>query len=401
MAGIGEASAILGTVQVGLSLARTLYACISDYRSAREEISSLATDVEVTLTQVQELDRLVSDNDTTKLLNERGLKLAETCAKDSKLMVEKLLKLLTKTGVPERRSQAIRLDDIDVSRFGRAGWVFLKPQVIVAKRELDSIRLSMLFARSCIEAQSASNSADRDAAVSRIAGLERSRWLARRLLREAQAESQKALTSAASNVGVTLPAPVSTLSEPPLQRSSTKGVAFSRKHVHLPNVPAVLSPIPAAPASLDGEIVDRMTQQVQRDEEQLQRQQEREQERMRASILQKIKQDEAERLAEDAAAQLARAEAVEAYKADVRERLRASREKSDKMRAQLQASFSHELADADVDRFLDAQNAQDLQDDFVALMIDEYKAPSTATVANAEESSLGSTIVEPQEAGNG
>lgn len=138
------------------------------------------------------------------------------------------------------------------------------------------------------------------------------------------------------------------------------------------NAPSVFSPKPAAPESVDGEIVERLTQQVEKDEEQLRL----ERERMRENILKQMQQDENERKAKDAATRQERETAVETYKGEVRQRLHNARERSERMRAQMLASFSHELVDADVQKFIDAQNASELQDDFVALMIDEYKAPA-------------------------
>lgn len=393
MAGVGEASAVLSTIQIGFSLAKTLYACVGDYRSAREEIISLATDVEATLTQAQELDQLVASNESHRLLNERGLRLAEKCNNDFRAMVQKLLKLLTKAGVPERQMQAISLNDIDVSKFRRAAWVVYKPEVTVAKRELDRIRITMLIARSCVEAQSASNSADRDAAVSRIAGLERSRMLARRLLREAQAEHQKTAMSTASYSGVPAAEPVSTRSEPPPQRASSRIGTLSQRQLRRVDGATELVTKPTAPASFDGHVVERVTQQVEKDEAQLRS----EKEEMRNSILKQLQQDESDRKAREAAETLARDQAVEAYKADVRRRLTATRERSERMRTQLLSTFSHELDDSEVQDFIETQNSQELKDDFVSLMIDKYKAPVprvATSSTNPDTSSSSSTIAE-------
>lgn len=178
MAVIGEASAILSTIQIGLSLAKTLYACVGEYKNAREDIISLATDVEATLTQAQELERLISSADASQILNERGLKLARKCSTDSERVIIKLLKLLAKAGISEGQTHNIKPDDIDVSKFRRATWVFVRSEVLEVRRELDSIKLSALFARSCIEAKSATSADDRDAAASRIVGLQRSRRIA-------------------------------------------------------------------------------------------------------------------------------------------------------------------------------------------------------------------------------
>lgn len=46
MAGIGEATAIAASIEIGSSLAKTLVAVVSDYKSAREDISCVATEVE-------------------------------------------------------------------------------------------------------------------------------------------------------------------------------------------------------------------------------------------------------------------------------------------------------------------------------------------------------------------
>lgn len=406
MAGIGEAGAILGTIQLGLSLAKTLYACVGDYRSARDDIISLATDIEATLTQAQELDDLVASNETSKLLNERGLKLAEKCRNDSKAMVQKLLKLLTKTGVPEREAQAIAINDIDASRFRRAAWVLFKPEVTLAKRELDSIKLQMLVARSCIEAQSATNPTDRNAAASRLAGLEKSRWLARRLLREAQIDNRKAMHTAASYSGVALAEAVSTRSEPPQPKAFTSTVSepppyrhsaprrrpsrsgpVSARQPRRGDATAVLEPKPLSPDSLDGDVVERVTQQVERDEAKLRL----DQERMRNDILKQLEEDERQRKVKEAADRFAREEAIETYKADVRKRLNATRARSERMRAQLVESFSHELDEEGIQNFIDIQSTGELHDDFAALMIGEYKAPpartSTATASTSADRS--------------
>lgn len=180
MAGTVEASAILSTIEIGFSLAKTLYASVGEYKNARDDITRLATDVEATLTQAQELEALLASTSTSaaQVLNKRGLKLERKCTTDSQRIVLRLLKLLTKAGVSERQAHNITPDDIDVSKFRRAAWVFLKKDVLEARRELDSIKLSALLARSCVEAKSAANADEIAAAASRIVGLQRSRRLA-------------------------------------------------------------------------------------------------------------------------------------------------------------------------------------------------------------------------------
>lgn len=49
MAGIGEASAIIGVIQVGFSFATALNTYVSDVSEAGDDISSLISDIEATL----------------------------------------------------------------------------------------------------------------------------------------------------------------------------------------------------------------------------------------------------------------------------------------------------------------------------------------------------------------
>ena len=122
IAGIGEASAIIGVLQVGLSLAKTLHGYIGDYEDARNDVVSLATQIEATLNQVKALNDLVTINKATKLLDDSGQQQADSCVTEADKIVKKIIKLLTEAGVPETPEQVIKPEDIDVCRFTRAYW---------------------------------------------------------------------------------------------------------------------------------------------------------------------------------------------------------------------------------------------------------------------------------------
>jgi hypothetical protein len=365
MAGIGEASAIVATIQVGFSLAKTLIAVVSDYKSAREDISCVATEVDATLNQAAELDALVKNNATTRRLNDRGLKLAEKCKVDSTRIVDKLMRLLTKAGVPEDQPSTIEPEDIEVSNFSRAAWVFLKPQIIVIQRELNSIRLQILLAHTCIDAESAPSEKDRVAASKLVPGLRRSRQLACRLVREAQIQSDKANESAMSNRGMDLQsAPgISGISSPPAHRGSraTNGARISTSRRPLGREDVV--PQTQAPHrnALNDSDTDQVAEEIRRELEQ--------------ELLTKLENKVKERDAVRASEKRLRDEAVERYKQDTRERLSTMKERSAATRQRLHATFTSELPDSEVQSFLDAQHQQELHDDFVELMIDEYKVP--------------------------
>ena len=59
MVGIGEASAVIAVVQVGFSLATALNTYTADVSDARDDISSLASDIEATFGQLCDLGKLI------------------------------------------------------------------------------------------------------------------------------------------------------------------------------------------------------------------------------------------------------------------------------------------------------------------------------------------------------
>ena len=365
MAGIGEATAIAASIEIGLSLAKTLVAVVSDYKSAREDISSVATEVDATLNQAAELDALVKNNDHTRRLNDRGLRLAEKCKVDSTRIVEKLIRLLTKAGVPGDHPSTIGPDDIEVSKFGRAAWIFLKPQIVVIQRELNSVRIQILLLHTFIDAQTASSERDRATALKLIPGLERSRQRALRLLRLAESQSDKAEGSAMSNRGMALQSAPGTsgISSPPTHQASR--VRDSRAASNSRRPPGRMDVVPQTNLprliALNDDDINQELEELRREVAQ----------ELLASVENDVKEQDAARAHE----KRVRDEAVEEYKQDTRARLSTMKERTAETRQRLHATFTSELPDAEVQEFLNAQHQQELNDDFVELMIDAYKAP--------------------------
>ena len=146
MAGIGEASAIVGVLQVGLSLATALNTYISDVSDAGDDITSLVSDIEATLSQLSDLDKLIEKNETTKAWSEDGLKNAKKCVTDCEKIITKLRKLLKKSTASA--TSEVNRDEIDVSKLEKALWPFIKPQLEVRRRELQSIKQDIMIAYS-------------------------------------------------------------------------------------------------------------------------------------------------------------------------------------------------------------------------------------------------------------
>ena len=108
MAGIGEASAIIGIVQVGFSLAAALNTYVSEIREAREDILELASDIDSTFLQLQDLGKLIEQNESTKAWSDGGVKLAQKCVTDCQKAVATLRKLLKKSTASAISGEVVR-----------------------------------------------------------------------------------------------------------------------------------------------------------------------------------------------------------------------------------------------------------------------------------------------------
>jgi chromosome segregation ATPase len=121
MAGVGEASAVLAVVQVGLSLATALNTYISDVQDAQDNIQSLVSDIDATFGQLRDLGRLIEKNETVKAWSDDGLRNAKKCVIDCEKVIAKLRKLLKKSTASATSAQVDR-DEIDITKLERARW---------------------------------------------------------------------------------------------------------------------------------------------------------------------------------------------------------------------------------------------------------------------------------------
>ncbi|KAM0721374.1 hypothetical protein Q7P37_002298 [Cladosporium fusiforme] len=175
MSVVGEVSAVLGLVEAGFSLAKAIRTAVQDYQDAKNDIGSLADDIETTLALVSNLDTLIRDNDITPTFDQNGIQIARKCVKSAGRIVEDLLKLLTLAGVPRDPHSKIKSEDIKVSCFERLGWLRIKSRVKVKREELNGVRLEVLVAKTCKDIRAATSPAELATLSAIIAGLERSR----------------------------------------------------------------------------------------------------------------------------------------------------------------------------------------------------------------------------------
>jgi hypothetical protein len=335
MAGIGEASAIIGVVQVGFSLARTLNTYIGDYKDSRESIIGLAAELDATIIQVQELNSLVASSKAAKSLGEGSRKLAEKCVQDSDRLIKKLVELLTKARLPEDPKEIVNIkpEDIVIDKLTRASWPFIKPQVDVVKSELHLMKTDILVARSCIQSQSASTPGDRDANGASIAALARSRKIARQILRKAKA----------------------------IERRSTRYPTRRPRHLNQYNhrSGSDTSVESALTRSTNGR-----TGSAESSTAEVGNQMEVFLEEYRKSVLEEIQTEDAKRKAQATADEEARARAVEVYQESVKQKLARLRENAETTEQQIKETFGNAVNGDQVKEFLDKQRSQQMQDEF-------------------------------------
>ena len=137
----------IGVVTVGFSLAKALNTYISDVKDANDDITSLISDIEATLGQLNDLVKLIEKNKTTKAWSEDGLKHAKKCVTDCEKIITKLRALLQKS-TASATARELNRDDIDVSKLERAFWPFNKPQMEVRRKELQRIKQDIMIAYS-------------------------------------------------------------------------------------------------------------------------------------------------------------------------------------------------------------------------------------------------------------
>jgi hypothetical protein len=334
MAGIGEASAVIGVVQVGFSLARSLNTYIGDYKDSRDSIIGLAVQLETTILHVRELNTLVRSNEAAGSVSEDSRKVAENAVTSSKRLIEKLVKLLTKADLPDDPDAIINIKpgDIDVRTLTKLYWPLIKPQVDVVNLELQSMKTEILLARSCIQAQTGTTPAEKAAGEESIVAFAKSKRLARRLLKEAKTEEKRAAMSAQQPDYVP---------RPPSGRHRPSGRYSSG---------------PYRSGTYDS-ISDngRETDMMARD--------------LRESILEDLQRKDAERKAKERAEEATRKLAIENYQQMVKEKLVRLQQATEATQRRMREIFGTHLDEKLVQKFLDEQRSGQMQDEFGEMLL--------------------------------
>jgi hypothetical protein len=165
---VGTASAVLGILQVGFSLAKAIRETVKDYKDAADDLISLAQEIESTLYLVSQLDRLVVDNKKTGTFSDGGLAELNRCLKNTEQIVEALVELLTKTGISHPPGTKVKPENLIISRPHRRKWLGQKSRVKDKQDELNKVRLevtTIILLRDTLQAEPSSNKAMQQALI--------------------------------------------------------------------------------------------------------------------------------------------------------------------------------------------------------------------------------------------
>jgi hypothetical protein len=212
----------------------------------------------------------------------------------------------------------IKPEDIIVDKLTRAYWPLVKPQVDVVKSELHVMKTDILIARSCIQAQSASTPADRDANEASIVALAKSRKLARQILRKAKAKERRSVKRRYHD------------------RRTGSDISISGTD---------------SSGSESGKNLDLIAGDL------------------RKSILEDLKKEEAAQKAQQTADEEARKAAVEAYQDAMRLKLAQLHMKTESTQQQMKEIFGNAIDDSQLKKFLDQQQSQQMQDEFGEMLL--------------------------------
>ena len=187
MAGIGEASAILGVAQIGLQLAQTLVTVIGDFRDAATNINRLRDEIHLTSVCLQQLGDLAKED---RLIPGRGVLEATNLRERCRGVIWEIRTIIKKGDNPLRPDE-ITKDDIDVSYFMAWKWaLWTKKHLEDPRQELDRLKDSMTLTFVTHMAILANNDYERKMYKNQIPGMKRNVVWAEEKWRQDQQDEQ-------------------------------------------------------------------------------------------------------------------------------------------------------------------------------------------------------------------
>ncbi|RMZ79819.1 hypothetical protein DV737_g3241, partial [Chaetothyriales sp. CBS 132003] len=175
MAGIGEASAILGVAQLGLQLAQTLVMVIGDYRDAAVNINRLRDEVNLTSICLEQLGALAKEG---RLIAGRGVLEAANLCERCRAVIWQIRTVIRKGDNPLDPAEITR-EEIDVTYFTAWKWaLWTKKHLEEPRAELDRLKDSITLTFVTHMAILATSEAEKKRYEAQIPGYRRSCWWA-------------------------------------------------------------------------------------------------------------------------------------------------------------------------------------------------------------------------------
>lgn len=138
--GLDEATAIIGVVQTGISIATTLTAYVNDVKSAPSTVKKLAIELDFTMGIAEELAKIVQRNGKLQVLTQKGVVTAQKCLYTADEIVRSLVDLIRKSHKNDPLTGHIPEEDVNLTVFSRALWPIFRSQVSTIRQELESLK---------------------------------------------------------------------------------------------------------------------------------------------------------------------------------------------------------------------------------------------------------------------
>lgn len=146
MEAVGSASAIVGIVGFGLSIATTLQTYIESTKEADERLRDTAHDVAATASALQQLHTLIElDEKTegTKIFSKDGLKGVNDTAAQCNVVFKRIVLHLNNAGYSDTEPQ--KYLELKISIINHLRWPWLEPRILRCRRELERLLLKLLL----------------------------------------------------------------------------------------------------------------------------------------------------------------------------------------------------------------------------------------------------------------
>lgn len=144
MAEIGIAGSIVGIVAAGAKLTSSLYSFYGTMSEADETIRAIATDVSITTSVLQELNRNLEQDARVRVSSSHAVETAKRAVEECDYVFSKIQRILQKAiKAPTQPGKPLPREEIVVHVKTRLKWAFLQPSMNLLRSNLDRLKASL------------------------------------------------------------------------------------------------------------------------------------------------------------------------------------------------------------------------------------------------------------------